>query len=202
LFEHEESGDTTIIYKVFIDDSADKERRKYVIAGALIGSKDSWHTFGKKWKKTLAQPPAIGHFHTSEWDRLDGEFEQFTDRSKWPQSIRRDMADKKRASLLKVVEAASIVGIGIGILVPDYKKVRDERPKAATYYPEDAFECALQETFLQAVNAIRKRDAEPQITFLSDLCARSLRYTEVFNGWKNRNPESAKYILDIKHLDD
>jgi hypothetical protein len=202
FFEDDESGYIAIIYKVFIDDSADREQKKYVIAGALVGSKDSWHNFGKRWKKALSKRPAIGHFHTKEWDRLSGEFEQFTDRSKWPQSIRRDVADAKRDTLVKVVESASIVAIGIGILIPDYKKIRDEHPEAGGYYPEDAFECALQEIFLQAVNAIRKRDTNPRIAFISDLCVKSPRYTEVFSGWKKRNPDSAKYVLGIAHLDD
>ena len=56
-FDENENGYMGISFKVYIDDSADRERKKYVIAGALIGDQSGWKAFGRKWRDALKGPP-------------------------------------------------------------------------------------------------------------------------------------------------
>jgi hypothetical protein len=190
------------LYKVYIEDSADGLQEKYVIAAALIATKQEWHSFSKEWKKLLKRSPSIGYFHTKEWKPLLGEFFQFRDAQRWPTPKGREAANAKRQALRALLEKSGIVAIGIAVLIPAYEKVRAERVEAKTYFPDDAFECALQEAILQCVKAVKRIDPDAQITFISDLSNKSARYTEVFNGWKEKNPFSAVSMKGIAHLDD
>ena len=201
-FDENEEGYMGTSFKIYIDDSADKERKKFVIAGALIGDQSDWRAFGRKWRDVLKRPPAIKYFHQKEFVRRSGEFEQFTDRAKWPRGTGRDAANSKRDLLRNVLEGSPISAIGIAILIPDYEQVRKERADAAKYFPKDAFEIALQETLNQCVKAVRKIDSKSDLVIISDKSTKASRYTEVFEGFTRKNPVSAQYLRGIMHLDD
>lgn len=151
------------LWKVFIDDSADAERKKYVLAGALVGRKQAWHDFEKRWKRTLRNEPKIGYFHGKEISDLSGEFAQFKDKDKWPKPTGSIAANAKRDALRKVVEDSKLVAIGVGVLVEDYYKVKASHPLGATHMAKDVYEWTLQNIIMQTAAAIRKVDDNARI---------------------------------------
>ena len=44
-----------MLYRAFIDDSADRNRERVIVAGAIIGNEKEWKPFYKPWKDRLAQ---------------------------------------------------------------------------------------------------------------------------------------------------
>jgi hypothetical protein len=191
-FEKDENGYMGIPFKIYIDDSADRERKKYVVAGAIIGSAREWKSFGRKWRQELKEPPSIDYFHQKEFVSLKGEFEQFN----------RVAANLKRDRLRKAFEDSEIYALGIAVLIPGYEWVRAERPDASKFFPKDAFEIALQETLNQCVKVLRERDPKADLMIISDISSKSARYSEVFEGFKRKNPISARHLRGIMHLDD
>ncbi len=189
-------------WKVFIDDSADAQKKQYVIAGALLGRKDEWHSFTKKWRKVLHTAPRIEYFHQKEFSYSNGEFLQFRNQDMWPQPLGRQTALAKRDALRDVIRQSKLVAVGIGVLVPDYEKVRETHPRGKVFMAKDVFEWALQNVISQAVAAIKKVDRTALIAFISDNSNKAPRYSEVFGNWKQRNPQSAELMLNITHIDD
>jgi len=190
------------LWKVFIDDSADAERKKYVLAGALVGRKQAWHDFEKQWNRTLRNKPKIAYFHGKEISDLSGEFAQFKDKDKWPKPTGSIAANSKRDALRKVLEESKLVAIGVGVMVGDYNKVKAAHPLGATHMASDVYEWTLQHTLMQTAAAIRKADDAARIAFVSDDSSRATRYTEVYTNFKVKNPKIAKHMLGIAHLDD
>lgn len=190
------------LWKVFIDDSADAKRKKYVLAGALVGRKQAWHDFEKQWNRTLRREPKIGYFHGKELSGLSGEFAQFKDGAKWPAPSGSIAANAKRDALRKVLEESKLVAIGVGVLVEDYNKVKASHPLGSSHMASDVYEWTLQNVLMQTAQTARKVENNARIAFVSDGSNKASRYTEVYTNFKIKNPEIAKNMLGIAHLDD
>jgi hypothetical protein len=189
-------------WKVYIDDSADQDRKRYVLGGALIGRKTDWHTFEKKWDKALSKAPAIPYYHGKDLRRLEGAFAQFRDEIAWPRPTGSEAANAKRDKLRSLIEESPLVAIGVGVLVPDYDKVKASHRLGPTHMSTDVFEWTLQSILMQTVATINKVDKDARIAFISDQTNKALRYESVFSDFKKKNPRSAPSMLSLVHLDD
>jgi hypothetical protein len=189
-------------WKVYIDDSADQHRKKYVLAGALVGRKADWHTFEKRWNKALSSAPAIPYFHGMDLRRLEGAFAQFRDEIAWPRPTGSAAANAKRDKLRSLIEESPLVAIGVGVLVPDYEKVKASHRLGPTHMSTDVFEWTLQNTLMQTVAAINKVDNDARIAFISDQTNKASRYEAVFADFRKKNPRSAPSMFSLVHLDD
>lgn len=179
-------------WKVFIDDSADERREKFVIAGALFGKKQDLYAFGKTWKKALRACPSISSFHGKELRTLSGEFRQFRDANRWPPPTGSAAANAKRDKLQEVIKCSQgVVALGVGVLVPDYQRVKASHRLGSTHMADDVFECALQHVIMQSIEAIKRIDRQPQVTFIYDRTNRENQYKKVYESFKSRNPDAA-----------
>jgi hypothetical protein len=198
-----------MLYRVFLDDSADGKQEQFMLAAGLIGRQKQWNDFRKPWKAALAIPPAIKYFHSKEWRSLDGEFRQFRNGSKYPKPKGYEAANDKRDALKAIIQKSKMVGIGIGILVQDYKLVRSTDPRAAEFFCEDPYAFVLQALFLECAKAIRrtsrsdgKGDEGHSIAFVSDDGPKAHIYTALYHDFKKKNPSIATIMRGIAHLDD
>jgi uncharacterized protein DUF3800 len=191
------------LWKVYIDDSADAERKKFVVAGCLFGTKTSWSAFNKEWRKTLREQPRIEYFHGKELRRLAGEFAQFRDPVRWPKPAGSEAANRKRDALRSVIERQSgLVAFGVGVLVPEYRRVRATHPRGRTFLSCDPFEYVLEWAFLRAAETAAGLDKGARIAFMSDDSSRATIYSKVYAEWKIRNPVSARSMRGLGHGDD
>ena len=202
-FDENEEGYMGTSFKIYIDDSADKEAKEICHCWSL-----DWRSIrigeplGASGGGVLKRPPAIKYFHQKEFVRRSGEFEQFTDRAKWPRGTGRDAANSKRDLLRNVLEGSPILAIGIAILISDYGGSERSVLMRQSISPRMPFEIALQETLNQCVKAVRKIDSKSDLVIISDKSTKASRYTEVFEGFTRKNPVSAQYLRGIMHLDD
>ena len=143
-------------WRVFIDDSADGQRKQFVIAGALIGRKDEWHTFTKKWRKVLHARPVSNTSIKKISSSLRGEFWQFRDQNVWPPPSGREAAFSKRDALRSVIQQITSRGCRLRVLVPDYERVRETHPREKSPIAKDVFESALRTSITQAVAGWKK----------------------------------------------
>jgi hypothetical protein len=173
-----------------------------MLAGALVGRKADWHTFEKRWDKALGNAPAIPYFHGKDLGGLEGGFATFQDEIAWPRPTGHEAANAKRDKLRSLIGESPLVAIGVGVLVPDYEKVKASHRLGPTHMSTDVFEWTLQNILMQTVAAIKKVDDDARISFISDQTNKAPRYEAVFADFRRKNPQSARSMSSLVHLDD
>jgi hypothetical protein len=189
-------------WKVCLDDTCDEKRQDYICAGSLVGTNDGWNRFNKEWRRALKSPPSIDYFHGKEVPKLSGQFAQFRNKGLYPDPAGMDAAVAKRALLQQVIKDSSLVAFGVGVLVPEYNRIREEHPRGKTFMAADAFEYILQELVYRTAKTIVEYALDVKISFISDRSNRSPVYELVYEKWKKSNPTTAKSMLGISHEDD
>jgi Protein of unknown function (DUF3800) len=196
------SGGVAVLFRAWFDDSKDGNAERYTLAGGLIGNIKAWRDFEKKWKAVLYAEPRIEWFHTKEWRSLTGQFGKFRDPIKWPTPKGREAADAKRNALRAVIESSSLVAMGVGVLIQDFKKVREADPRAANYFRPDPYEGALQSFVYESAIALRRIPGLHQLGYVSDDSEKAAIYTAVYTDFKAKNPDIAQTMRGLSHLDD
>jgi hypothetical protein len=67
-----------MLYRVYIDDSADQKQEIVMVAGALIGRDKHWGELSRKWKQRLNRD-GVQYFKAVEYRGLRDQFSVFTD---------------------------------------------------------------------------------------------------------------------------
>jgi hypothetical protein len=70
------------------------------------------------------------------------------------------------------------------------------------FLAEDPFEYVLQLVIDRAAETIAGIDGHARIAFVSDDSSRAAVYSQGYTNWKERNPQTARSMLGIAHLDD
>jgi hypothetical protein len=195
-------GRLALLTRVFIDDSADQRKEKFVLAAGLLGTHGEWSRFNKQWKATLHQSPAIRYWHSKEWRSLSGEFAQFRDPVKYPKPEGGKAADRKRSALVNVLEGSPVRAVVVAVLAKDYERMRGRHIEARKYFRDDLYECALQSVVYECSVEVRDSDPSPCVAFVSDTSSRSEVYARVYAGFLERNPKIAQIMRGLVHLDD
>lgn len=192
------------LWTVSLDDSGDKKKEKYVIAGSLFGNKTAWKDFNKAWRSALHAPPRIEHFHQKELTSLDGEFLQFRDDAKWPMPTGSQAANMKREALSQAILNSDLQCHGLLIGVPDYLDVRSSEPNAKLFLDPNPWIYLLQEVAFDTARLVLHEDPKANIAFISDDSnkAQSDRYLHFYRGFKMKNPEIAERMLGLTHGND
>lgn len=201
-YPEEKDGVLAVLYKTFLDDSADGTRQKYVIAAGLIGDNDKWNSFRRRWKRVREQPPKIKWFHSKEWMSLTGQFFQFCDNVKYPKPKGREAANAKREALKRVIESSGLVAVGVAVLVEDFNLVTAADPRAAEYLGKDPYDGALQSLVFECARALESKVPGSYISYVSDDSDKAEHYTAVYTGFKQKNPKIARMMRGLAHLDD
>lgn len=189
-------------WKVCIDDSCDGMRNKYICAGSLIGNKESWNKFNKNWRAVLNRHPSLMYFHGKDLPWLKGPFAQFRNKEMYPPPAGIEAAKAKREELRNVIEESDLIGFGVGVLVPEYLRIRDSHPRGKTFMAQDPFEYILQELIYRTTKTIVDHRGAVEVSFVSDSSNRASVYEAVYADWKKWNPKTAKSMRGITHEDD
>jgi hypothetical protein len=175
-----------------------------MVAGSLVGDKQRWSVFFKEWRMALDADPAIKHYHGKDLKGLKGPFAQFRDRSKWiTEQDGWDAAYRKRDKLRGVIDTSSLIGFGVGVNIPEYNRIRDTHPRAKFFLPKDAFVFVLQSLIYELAKTVQEKiNPKARVAFISDDSNRANEYSRIYRDWKRWNPNTAKAMLEISHLDD
>ena len=198
-----------MLFKMFIDDTADQKQEQYVIAAGLMGYWDEWKKFNREWKQVLKANPKIDYFHSKEWRSLTGEFFQFRDSVMWPKPKGGEAANKKRDRLKTVIKNSVVGGIGVGVLIEDFNLVRNVDPRAAEFLRPDAYEMALQAIIYEGAVSVRYLSLkygngpnDNHIAYVSDDSNRAAIYEAVYSAFKEKNSGIAPIMQGLAHMDD
>jgi hypothetical protein len=190
------------LWKVFLDDSGDEKKQRFIAVGSLLGDKAAWNDFNKSWRKALHAPPLIEHFHYKEFIVLDGQFRQFRDKIKWPKPTGSEAANEKRQVLEDVILNSSLCSHGLVVDVPGYIRVRNTAPNAKLFLGKDPWGYAIQEVALEITRAIIGPNPKAQVSYVSDDSSSAPEYTKAYINFKEKNPKIAKSMLGLSHLPD
>lgn len=206
----ERRGSVAVLYRTWFDDTHDEKHEKYAVATGILGRPKTWTDFSKAWKQALREYPKIDYFHVKELRKLDGQFLQFRDPVKWPKPTGSQAASAKREKLKAVIENAKpIAAISVAVLVQDFNLVRNADSQAAELFRQDPYEVALQCFFYEVAKIVRRISQEEGrgdyghcVGFVSDTDERSPIHAAVYADFKKNNPEIAKVMHGLAHLDD
>ena len=191
------------LWTVTIDDSSDGKREQHLVAGCFIGRKQDWNPFNKEWRKALKESPPLAYYQGRKLKALGGPFSQFRDKSKYPQEQDGwDAAYAKRDKLAAVIANSTLVGFGIGLRIPLYYNIRETHPRGMFFMAEDPFNYILQALIYEIARTIQGIDPKGKVAFVSDLSNKADQYTATYTQWVDANPETAKSMIGISHLDD
>jgi len=90
-----EGKDLAVLWRAYVDDSADRNRKKVIISACLIGDCDQWRSLARPWKAKLAENQ-LEYFKSSECSTLSGQFRRFRSELNYPKPKGREAADKIR----------------------------------------------------------------------------------------------------------
>jgi hypothetical protein len=174
----------------FIDDSKDALEAKFFVAAGVVGLKEDWNIFNKRWAKVLSEAPSIEYFHAIEWRGFRKQFAQFRENGRvTEQSIA--LANAKRNALLDVIRNAQITGFSVTVDVEAWKRVKLDHPRPKVI-EENPYKTALQELIF--VIAKQLQAEQHKIRFVCDHDERADVYQQVYSNFRLKNPETAKKI--------
>src|SRR5258708_13076516 len=192
-----------MLYRCFIDDSADEHKKIAVIAGALVGSHGAWGKLRPKWMQRLRRD-GLQYFRSSEYSNLSGEFSCFRDPVKYPKPKGSDAARQLRNDLEAILKGQHIIGLACVIPMEVYNEFRATVPGPASFFHPDAFKSALQTTLMECGYTVRDKlvGTENRIAFVCDDSPNAVRYSAVYVAFKEKNPVVGKMMGGLVHLDD
>jgi hypothetical protein len=192
-----------VLYRGYIDDSADKRQLVAVVAGAIVAKHGEWTKFRTAWKRELTSW-GIDYFKSSEYYSLSGQFERFRDKAKYPAPLGRGQARKIFDALEAVINRFPTFRALINIVpIQTYREFLANVPTAAEKLPPDPFSLALQSTVMECAFFVKERIRNGNcIGFVSDDGPHSAVYAEAYSNFKLKNPNVAAMMRGMAHLDD
>jgi hypothetical protein len=100
-----------VMFHIFLDDSCDPKRERYVAIGGIAATQKQWDQFELLWMSATADLPGL--FHATDCECQQGDFAKLTK----PQS------DKVMAELVDLVYSRKIPGWGAVVDIPAYQSV-------------------------------------------------------------------------------
>jgi hypothetical protein len=194
-----------MLYRTFIDDSADQKQEIIMVAGALMGTQKQCNELGRKWSACLKRHH-IRYFHSSEYNWLDGEFKKYRDADKYPKPAGRDAARLIRDDLDAVVKQSSLLGIASVWPLPAYRKIVKEYELHKKLDP-DPFSAAMQSVMRECALVSKdlpqgKKNKENVVAFVCDDTDNAPKYAAAYAGFKAKNLLLQDILGGMIHRDD
>lgn len=181
----------------YLDESSDKRTESLLCVGGLISNEPILRRLSTAWNARLDQD-GIAYFRFSDWKNLHGAFHHF----RRHKDGARKRADKVLCDLEEILLSESWVGVGMGVLVPQYRTVLMENPYARLLYPNDPTEPAYGQMFYQIAHVIRKNGAGHQVAIFVDKSNDYPKLAGVYRALQLHHPTLGKSLATIAPVDD
>jgi hypothetical protein len=189
-----------VLYHGMIDDSADRDRQKVVISGALIGDRNQWESLRVSWRKRLSLDD-IAYFKSSECKNLRGEFFKYRSETNYPLPEGRQTADRMRNDLDAIIRECKLVGVACIIPMPLWRKLQAD----SLYAPlvaKDPYHWAVQTVWTLSAHTMKALGRGNIVTFAHDDCDHFHILHALYKGYKERNRKDARVMAEFIPLDD
>lgn len=184
-----------VVHRAYIDDSADRDRKLFVISGAIIGDESRWSPLYKPWRDRLAED-RIEYFKSSHCDMLNRQFHKFR-----AMANGRAKADKVRDDLDEIIRRLKLVTLGVILPIPVYQQMLDDPVKFGPI-PLVPYRLAFQQVLAECAKAMRLLGRNNIVTFAHDDGDDFPQLHAIYKGFKKNNPHLASVMADFVPLDD
>jgi hypothetical protein len=186
-----------VLYHAYVDDSADRNRERLIVCGAIIGKKNDWGILNGKWKDRL-QRDGLEYFKSSHCETLNGQFHKFRqfgiDEGKRRALLVRD-------DLYAILGNAPITGLGVTLSVPFHRIMRDD-PKTFGAIPEVPYRLAFQQVLAECGKAMQVLGRGNVVAFRHDDTDDFHVLHALFKEFKRLNSRYTSILADFVALDD
>ena len=193
-------GDILLLFKVYLDESSDEKQEKVAAVGGFIGEVRQWKGFSVKWFKRLTRNE-IDYFRSAEYYSLTEQFRQFRNPTKYPKPTGSLAAKAVLDSLESLIQKTELVGVGLCILMDDWKaavKADPDAPQILTNPYEIATQFLISEIHKVISAEVGKGN---RIAFIADESQAAQRIEKVYLEFKRVNP-GLTGLKSFTHLDD
>ena len=187
-----------MLFHAYIDDSADRNRERLIVCGAIIGSRTEWGMANGKWKDRLAQDD-LEYFKSSHCERLNGQFHKFRDLYGMEEGKRHALM--VRDDLYSIICNAPIIALGVTLSVPFHKTML-ENPAQFGNVPRVPYRLAFQQVLAESAKAMILLGRNNIVTFGHDDGSDFHVLHAMFKNFKKANPAYAKVMMDFVPLND
>jgi len=196
------TGHLCMVYHCFLDDSKDKSQSKLMVAAGFFGNQADWKSLRMEWFGVLKKH-GLNYFKSSEYNHLNGQFERFRKDDLYPKPKGREAAREIRSELQTVLRHhLMIFSTGICIPLEDYASVC-ARPEAASVFQKDKpYHRSLEAVLFETVKMVRQIPGCNAVAFVHDDGPDFDELRAVYNGFKIKNPKTAKFMAGFQPLDD
>jgi hypothetical protein len=184
-----------MLHRAYIDDSADRDRRKVVVSGAILGVGDDWAKLIKPWRARLAQE-GLDYFKSSECQGLRKKWEKFK-----AMENGRALADKVRDDFDEIIRNSPVVTLGVVMPVPYHQRLLAD-PKLGGKVTKNPYHYAFQQVLAECARSMKVLGRNNIVTFAHDDGSDFLQLHEIFKKFKKLNPRLARVMGDFIQLDD
>jgi hypothetical protein len=186
-----------MLYYAYIDDSADRNRERIVVAGAIVGNKNEWNMLNGKWKTRLKQDD-LAYFKSSHCETLNGQFHKFRDYG-FEEGKRRAIA--VRDDLYAIVKNSPVMMLGVTLSIP-FHRVMLADPAKFGKVPDVPYRLAFQQVLAECGKAMLLLGCGNVVTFGHDATDEFPILYDLYREFKKLNPRYARVMADFVPLDD
>jgi hypothetical protein len=198
LFDDQPNGNyLAMLFKAFIDDSADQNRERVIIAGAIMGNERSWTPFYKPWRERL-KADGLEYYKDSHCRTLNGQFHKFRD---LPGNEGRKRADSVRNDLDAIIKSMPLITLGASLPVSFHAKMLADPAKYGPI-PEIPYQLAFQQILAECAKVMTLMGRNFVVTFAHDDGDDFPALHVIYKEFKKRNPHYARVMMDFVPLDD
>lgn len=186
-----------MLYHAYIDDSADRDRVRVIVAGAIIGKKDAWDLLNGHWRKRL-KADGIDYFKSSHCETLNGQFHKF--RALGMEEGKRK-AIQLRDDLDDIIHSHPLTALGVTLSIPFHKAMLAD-PGIFGEIPPIPYRLAFQQLIAECGKAMQLLGRGNVVTFGHDNSDDFHVLHDLYKEFKQRNPQYSKTLADFVPLDD
>ncbi len=192
-----------MLYRAFIDDSADEKRQNLIVAGALIGTHLQWKRVSKQWRARLKQDE-VAYFRSTEYFSLRGEFSKFRDPQLYPKPAGSEAATALRNDLEGILLKEEIIGFASSIPLPMFRETVADINRDGRVFDPDPFSAAMQTVMNEISLFLRDqvRSKNNRIAFVCDNGPDAIRLAYAYSEFKRKNKQLHGIIGGFACLDD
>jgi hypothetical protein len=188
-----------VLLPAHIDESSDREQENVLCVCGILAHPVILAAIQSKWLERLKFPDEIAYFRATDCRRVDGAF--FKLRKKYGSGAQA-VADEIRDDLEGILLSYSWIGLGIGVLIPEYREIWNSFPPARRLYQEDPAEAAYAGLFFEIARAARKNAPDHRVAYIIDDSTYSGMISAAFDGLKINHPEVARAMATLASKDD
>jgi len=188
------------VLEASLDESADGQRKDIFAVGAFLASGRLWKGIEKKWIARLAQDE-IAYFRATDCKSVSGPFHKLIQRHGSVKSAR-VVAQKIRDDLEAILVESQWIGFGLGIIIPDYKKVLQSVPEAKLFYADDPTVAAYQQMFFEVARSVCTNAPGHLVAYLADQSDYYGKLADAFTAVKLSSPSIGRAMATVAPFDD